>query len=188
MNKMIAEVLLSDKQKLQLVHGDITQESVDAIINAANSQLQHGGGVAGAIAHHGGAQIQIESDKWIREHGPIKHTTPAYTSAGNLKARYIIHAVGPVWGSGNEEKRLNTTVNCALQLADELEIKSLALPAISTGIFGFPRDLAAKIILTTIQNYFTQNPGSDLALIRLTLYDHPTLNAFQSVWKDLFQE
>ncbi len=188
MNKMIAEVTLSDTLKLQLVQGDITQESVDAIVNAANSQLQHGGGVAGAIAHHGGAQIQIESDKWIRKHGPIKHTSPAYTSAGNLKARYIIHAVGPVWGSGNEEKRLSATVNSALQLADELEIKSLALPAISTGIFGFPRELAAKVILTAIQDYFLNNPSSTLTLIRLTLFDQPTLNAFQFAWKDLFHE
>jgi O-acetyl-ADP-ribose deacetylase (regulator of RNase III) len=188
MNITITEVPLSEKLKLQLVHGDITQESVDALINAANSQLQHGGGVAGAIAHHGGPQIQMESDKWIREHGPIKHTTPAFTSAGKLKARLIIHAVGPVWGSGNEERRLSTTVHCALQLADELEIKTLALPAISTGIFGFPRDLAAKIILSAIQNYIVQNPSSELALIRLTIYDYPTLNAFQLAWKDLFQD
>lgn len=186
MNKMVAEVLLAEKQKLQLVQGDITQEIVDAIVNAANSQLQHGGGVAGAIVHHGGMQIQIESDKWIRTHGPIKHTTPAYTSAGNLKARYIIHAVGPVWGSGNEEKRLSVTLTCALQLAEELDIKSLALPAISTGIFGFPRELAAKITLNAINHYFITNPDSELALIRLTLFDQPTLNAFKFVWNDLF--
>lgn len=187
MNKMIAEVFLSKKITLQLIQGDITQEDVDAIVNAANSQLQHGGGVAGAIAHRGGAKIQIESDKWIETHGPIKHTTPAYTSAGKLNARYIIHAVGPVWGSGNEEKRLSVTLTCALQLADELDIKSLALPAISTGIFGFPRELAAKITLTTIHNYFVTNPASELSLIRLTLFDQPTLDAFQFAWKNMFQ-
>jgi len=188
MNKMIAEVFLSENQSLQLVQGDITKEIVDAIVNAANSQLQHGGGVAGAISHYGGAQIQIESDKWIRKHGPIKHTAPAFTSAGALKARYIIHAVGPVWGSGNEEKRLSVTLTCAFQLAEELDSKSLALPAISTGIFGFPRELAAKITLKTIQHYFVTNPESELSLIRLTLFDQPTLNAFQLVWKDLFHK
>ncbi|MBN1537685.1 MAG: macro domain-containing protein [Anaerolineales bacterium] len=186
MNKMVAEVLLAENKTLQLVQGDITQEVVDAIVNAANSQLQHGGGVAAAIAHRGGPQIQKESDRWIRNHGPIKHTTPAYTTAGKLKARYIIHAVGPVWGSGNEEKRLGVTVTYALQLADELEMKSLALPAISTGIFGFPRELAAKITLTSINNYFVTYTSSELALIRLTLFDQPTLEAFQFVWKDIF--
>ncbi len=135
MNKMVAEVLLAEKQKLQLVQGDITQEIVDAIVNAANSQLQHGGGVAGAIVHHGGMQIQTESDKWIRTHGPIKHTTPAYTSAGNLKARYIIHAVGPVWGSGNEEKRLSVTITCALTISRRIGYK---IPGI-TG--NFHRDI-----------------------------------------------
>jgi len=187
MNKMIAEVEIGKKQKLQLVQGDITQENVDAIVNAANSHLQHGGGVAGAIAHRGGPQIQIESDQWIEEHGPIKHNTPAFTSAGNLKCKYIILAVGPVWGSGNEEKRLNTTILSTLQLADELEVTSLSLPAISTGIFGFPRDLASKVILNAIQAYFDQNPTSGLKIIRLTLYDQPTMQAFQSTWKDLFQ-
>lgn len=187
MNEVIAEKELTKNLKCQLVQGDITQETVDAIVNAANSHLQHGGGVAGAIAHKGGPQIQIESDKWIQEHGPIKHNTPAYTSAGNLDCRFIIHAVGPVWGSGNEEKRLSTTITSVLQLADKLGIKSLAIPAISTGIFGFPRELAARIILTAIQNYSEQNPSSGLSLIRLTLFDKPTLNAFLLAWKDLFK-
>ena len=84
-------------QRLEIVQGDITGETVDAIVNAANSHLQHGAGVAGAILRRGGYQIQQESLEWVRQHGPVTHAEPAYTSAGKLPCRYVIHAVGPVW-------------------------------------------------------------------------------------------
>jgi O-acetyl-ADP-ribose deacetylase (regulator of RNase III) len=164
------------------VQGDLTQERVDAIVNAANAELQHGGGVAAAIARKGGPQIQAESDAWVQEHGPVRHAEPAYTRAGNLPCRYVIHAVGPVWGAGDEDAKLSAAVAGSLSLAEQLGLASVAFPAISTGIFGFPKARAARIMLTTIQDTFTRNPGSSLRLVRLTLFDPPAVAAFQEAW------
>ena len=154
MNTILVERILSTGQTLQIVQGDITTEEVDAIVNAANEYLQHGGGVAWAIVRRGGDVIQQESDKWIKQHGPVSHTHPAWTSGGALPAKYIIHAVGPVWGDGDEDNKLADAVTGSLRVADELKLSSIAMPAISTGIFGFPKDRAAGIIFTTIEKYF----------------------------------
>lgn len=169
-------------QCLELMQGDITLQEVDAIVNAANEFLQHGGGVAGAIVRRGGQIIQEESDRWIQEHGPVTHATPAYTTAGSLSCKYVIHAVGPVWGMNNADERLATAVFSSLRLAESLGLHSIALPAISTGIFGFPKDRAARIILHTISEYFQQNAQSQLRLIRLTLWDQETLDEFVRMW------
>ncbi len=169
-------------QCLELIEGDITLQEVDAIVNAANEFLQHGGGVAGAIVRRGGQIIQEESDRWIQEHGPVTHATPAYTTAGKLPCKYVIHAVGPVWGMNNADERLATAVFSSLRLAESLGVHSIALPAISTGIFGFPKDRAARIILHTISEYFEQNAQSQLRLIRLTLWDQETLDEFVRMW------
>jgi O-acetyl-ADP-ribose deacetylase (regulator of RNase III) len=184
MNHVVLENLFPSGQRLQLVQGDLTEESVDAIVNAANSALAHGGGVAGAIARKGGPQIQDESDRWVLEHGPVRHAEPAYTRAGRLPCRYVIHAVGPVWGEGDEDAKLSAAVGGSLALADKLALGSLSLPAISTGIFGFPKERAARLILSAIYNYLGQNPASGLTQIRLVVIDQPTLSAFQNAWKD----
>ena len=170
---------------LQLISGDITQESVDAIVNAANAQLKHGGGVAAAISRRGGPQIQRESDAWVRAHGPVTHAEPAYTSAGNLPSRYIIHAVGPVWGSGDEDAKLAACVLGSLKRAEELNLTSIAFPAISTGIFGFPKERAARILFSAIEDFFRKHRESPLQQVRITLYDRETLEAFQFVWKSM---
>lgn len=183
MNQVTKEHKFPSGQKLQIVQGDLTQESVDAIVNAANAQLQHGGGVAGAISRRGGPTIQAESNAWIREHGPVSHGEPAYTRAGSLPSRYVIHAVGPVWGSGDEDTKLAAAIQGSLRRAEQLELKSIALPAISTGIFGFPTARAARIFLTTIEDYFAENPDSHLELVRLTLYDRKTMNTFLQEWE-----
>ena len=165
-------------QVLEIVQGDITQEQVDAIVNAANEQLMHGGGVAAIIARRGGRIVDEQSRAWVREHGPVSHARPAYTAGGRLPARYIIHAVGPVWGSGDEDNKLRAAIHGSLQRAEELDLTSLAFPAISTGIFGFPKDRAAQIFFQTIEAYFTQAPLSKLQLVRLTLFDAPTVEVF----------
>jgi O-acetyl-ADP-ribose deacetylase (regulator of RNase III) len=184
MNKILVEAKLAGGHTLQMVEGDLTQERVDAIVNAANSQLQHGGGLAAAIVRRGGSQIQAESRAWVREHGPVSHAEPAITHAGSLPCRYVIHAVGPVWGDGDEDAKLSAAVNGALTAADRIKLASIAIPAISTGIFGFPKERAARIIIETIQAYFKQIAGSGLKKVRLTLYDQPTIQAFRQAWNE----
>ena len=186
MSTIRKEVYLHQNLTFQLTQGDITLEDLDAIVNAANSQLQHGAGVAGAILRRGGAQIQIESDDWVKEHGPMTHEAPAYTHAGELPCRYIIHAVGPVWGSGDEETKLGAAVRGCLDLAEKLKLKSLAIPAISTGIYGFPKALAASVIINTIQDYSLTNTTSCIELIRLVIFDIETLTAFMETWDKIF--
>lgn len=185
MNRILEEKEFTHGRSLQLVQGDLTMEAVDAIVNAANSQLQHGGGVAGAIAKRGGPEIQTQSDAWVRENGPVSHDSPAFTGAGNLPSRYVIHAVGPVWGEGNEDKKLHTAVSKSLLLADKLEVSSIAFPAISTGIFGFPKDRAAGVIMNATGDYLSQYSDTGIKQVRITLYDQPTIDAFLEVWQEL---
>jgi len=182
MSQILRQKTFLSGQEIQIVQGDITQEPVDAIVNAANRQLQHGGGLAGVIVRRGGWQIQKESTEWVRKNGSVAHSEPAFTTAGKLPCKYVIHAVGPRWGEGDEEVKLAAAVTGSLKLADELKLKSLAIPAISTGIFSFPKARAAEIIFETIKKYFVDQPQSDLARVRLTLYDQPTVDVFLSVW------
>jgi len=181
MNTVLKERELPTSQTIQIVQGDITIEEVDAIVNAANENLQHGGGVAWAISRRGGPAIQKESDEWIRTRGKVSHAHPAWTSGGLLPAKYVIHAVGPVWGRGNEAAKLSEAVSGSLSVADELGLKSIAFPAISTGIFGFPKERAAKIILEAIETYFEENSSSGLDIIKLVLFDQSTVDAFLKV-------
>lgn len=186
MNSILVEKKFASGQSLQIVQGDITIEEVDAIVNAANEQLAHGGGVAWAISKKGGPKIQEESDAWVRKHGPVSHAHPAWTSGGTLPAKYVIHAVGPVWGDGDEDKKLQDAVNGSLQVADELKCKSMSMPAISTGIFGFPKDRAAKIIFKAVTAYFEKNANSGLKQVRIVLFDKTTIDAFIAIWKNTF--
>ena len=183
MNTPLVEHNLSTGQTVQIVQGDITTEEVGAIVNAANEHLQHGGGVAWAISKKGGPAIQKESDAWIRHHGTVPHARPAWTSGGLLPAKYVIHAVGPVWGDGDEDHKLEAAVTGSLQVADELKCSSIALPAISTGIFGFPKDRAAGIIFSAVEKYFAENPSSGLRQVRLVLFDQSTIDVFVNRWK-----
>lgn len=184
MNEVVVETILPAGQKLQIVKGDITQETVDAIVNAANSHLQHGGGVAAIISQRGGPQIQAESNTWVRLKGPISHQEPAYTTGGKLPCRYVIHAVGPVWGEKNEDEKLTAAVQGSLRLADHLELNSISLPAISTGIFGFPIERAARVILQAVEKFFSRNPNASVSTIRLILYDANAVAAFLQAWQE----
>jgi O-acetyl-ADP-ribose deacetylase len=188
MNQVLKEAQLPAEVTLQLVQGDLTEERVDAIVNAANAHLQHGAGVAGAIVRRGGSKIQAESDAWVRAHGPVPHAQPAITGGGKLSCRYVIHAVGPIWGEGEEDKKLQVAVYGALELADQHNLTSVAFPAISTGIFGFPKARAARIILETIRSYFSQQAESKVRLVRIVLFDSVTLSAFSVVWDTLWSE
>jgi len=176
-NPVLKEITLPSNQALQIAQGDLTLEEVDAIVNAANEHLQHGGGVARAIVKRGGNVIREESDRWIQQHGLVPHARPAWTSGGDLAAKYVIHTVGPVWGSGNENAKLREAVWGSLRVADELKCLTIALPAISTGIFGFPKERAASVIFSGIEDYFRVEE-SNLKIVRLTLLDKESVNVF----------
>jgi O-acetyl-ADP-ribose deacetylase (regulator of RNase III) len=188
MERLVLEHTFPGSQSLKIVHGDLTEQRVDAIVNAANAHLIHGGGVAGAIAHRGGPQIQAESQAWVREHGPVPHDQPAYTSAGNLPCRYVIHVVGPVWGEGDEDTKLASAVRGSLEVAERLSLASLAMPAISTGIFGFPRLRAARVILGAIREYYAAHPDSALVQVRMVLIDQASIEAFVEAWESFSED
>ncbi len=164
--------------KIVFVQGDITDLEVDAIVNAANEHLAHGGGVAGAISRKGGPAIQQESNQWIKKHGLVKTGTAAITTAGDLKARFVIHAVGPVMGSGNEDEKLNNATLNTLKLAEENNIQTIAFPAISTGIFGFPVIRCAEIMLATTSKYIQKE--TNIQKIIFCLFDQKTLEIFKN--------
>lgn len=132
-------------RKLKLVEGNIVLLDVDAIVNAANKNLILGGGVAGAIRNSGGPSIQDECDTI----GPINTGEAAMTNAGNLKAKYVIHAAGPVQGEGQEEAKLRSATLSSLKIANQNQLQDIAFPAISTGIFGFPMQKCSEIMLKT---------------------------------------
>lgn len=165
-------------QMIEIAQGDLTLEPVEAIVNAANAHLAHGGGIAAAIVRRGGEVIQRESDAWVQQHGPVTHERPAYTTSGAMPARYVIHAVGPVWGSGDEDAKLAAAVTGSLETAAELGLRSIAFPAISTGIFGFPKERAAPVMLAAVQQFFSQPQPGSLQLARFVLYDTATLDVF----------
>ena len=167
---------------LELVEGDITEADTEAIVNAANAALVLGGGVAGAIRTKGGPSIQAECNKI----SPTSIGAAVKTAAGNLKAQYVIHAVGPRMGEGDEDFKLKTATMNALILADRDGIKTITFPAISTGIFGFPMDRCAKIMLGAVIDYL--NGGTDLAKIVFCLYGLGSCKIFQQQLKEEMQQ
>jgi O-acetyl-ADP-ribose deacetylase len=187
MSRIIARHEFSATKMCLLVQGDITAERVDAIVNAANSRLQHGGGIAGAIVRRGGKSIQEESDAWVRDHGEVAHAHPAVTGAGGLPCKAVIHAVGPVWGSGGEDDKLRAAVLGALGAAHARGFVSMAIPAISTGIFGFPKERGAQVIFGAIEEFVSALPDSPLREIRVTILDDPTLDVFREEFTRLWK-
>ena len=163
---------------IRVVQGDLTLEQVDAIVNAANGDLAHGGGVAGAISRKGGPSIQKESTAWVREHGPVRTGSAAITGAGELPCRYVIHAVGPVWGSGDEQAKLAGAVRSALDLADQHGLRTVSMPGISSGIFGFPKPLCAQVMLRTISEWLSIHPDSSMQEVNACNIDALTADIF----------
>lgn len=165
---------------VRLLQGDITEVEAGAIVNAANSYLEHGGGVAGAIVRKGGWVIQEESREWVRRRGPVPVGGVAVTSAGRLKARYVIHAVGPRCGVEPIEK-LGEAVRNALLKADELGVESVALPAISTGVFGCPYRDAAMQMAAAIREVAPKLKS--VKLVMVVLYGEEAYRTFVEVFK-----
>jgi len=161
------------------VHGDLTRQNVHAIVNAANERLAHGGGVAAAIVRAGGRTVQDESDAWIRANGPVQRGQAAVTSAGVLPADVAIHVVGPRYRADqNNEVLLRESVRAALDAAADVGARSVAFPAISAGIFGYPRAEATSVVASEIVRWVTQHPDA-LDEIRLVGFDHGTTTDFE---------
>ena len=156
--------------------GDLTSERTDAIVNAANSHLTHGGGLAGAIVKTGGSIIQRESS----ELAPVSVGDAVSTTAGALPCRWVIHAVGPKWGEGDEETKLRSAVRSSLDEARRLGVRTVSLPAISTGIFGYPKDAGTRVIVDSVVHWLESHPDHGFDEIRCIAFDRPTADLFSA--------
>jgi O-acetyl-ADP-ribose deacetylase (regulator of RNase III) len=140
---------------------DLTLQEVDAVVNAANEHLVHGGGLAAAIVAAGGWEIQEESDRWVVEHGPLSPGVAAATGAGKMPARFVVHVAGPRYRAGQDnEGRLRTAVRAALDAALEHECRTVAMPALSAGIFGYPAGEATRVIASECAAWAGEHPGA----------------------------
>ncbi len=166
---------------LELVEGDITQQDTEAIVNAANEELRVGGGVDGAINRAGGPKIQEEA----RKIGRCPTGRAVITTGGNLKAKYVIHAVGPIYRDGRrgEAELLASAYRESLKVASAQGLTSVAFPSLSTGVYGYPVQDAAKIALTTVKDYLAEHP--EIRLVRFVLFGRPTYEVFENVLKSL---
>jgi O-acetyl-ADP-ribose deacetylase (regulator of RNase III) len=153
--------LTIDGTTISAVGGDLTRQEVDAIVNAANEYLQHGGGLAGAIVFAGGGEIQEESDLWLTEHGPLSPGVAAVTGAGRLPARLVIHVAGPRYLPGQDNPGLlSKAVAAALDAAAAEGCRTVALPAISAGIFGYPLAEATRVVAAAAAAWAEAHPGT----------------------------
>ena len=165
-------VITMNNTTLELVEGDITDLDVEAIVNAANENLVLGGGVAGTIKRRGGPSVQEE----CRRIGSTGVGTAVITGAGKMKFGHVIHAVGPKMGEGDEDRKLSAAVRSSLALADRHGLKSVAIPAISTGNYGFPVERCARILLTEVHRYL--QGGTKLQRVIVCLFDEATWKLF----------
>ena len=177
--------------KLSVLKGDITDQHVDVIVNAANTRLAHGAGVAGAIVEKGGRVIQKESDDVIRRIGFLSDGEVAMTGPGRLSCKKIIHAVGPEWRIGEEKSKLLLRRACqeSLVTASTNGFKSIAFPAISSGIYGMPKDVCAKVMFDAVKEYvLRRDPAKQiLSDIRFVNIDDPTVKVFKKEFVNFFQ-
>lgn len=186
MSEVRYEVRLGERI-LRVKLGDITKEVVDAIVNAANENLIHGGGLARAIVKAGGEIIQEESLKIA----PVPTGSAKPTTAGRLSAKMVIHAVGPIWGNYSPEEAdrlLGSAVTTSLKIATDEGLSSISIPAISSGIFGFPKDRCAKVIIEAVIKFFEENPQSSLKEINFCNFDEPTVTVFEKELKERFKK
>lgn len=169
---------------IQLVKGDITKIEVDGIVNAANAQLAGGGGVDGAIHRAGGNSIMEELNLIRHQQGGCPTGEAVITGAGNLPARKVIHAVGPVWkgGSSGEQEKLRNAYLNSLKLADQYGLKSLSFPNISTGIYGYPKKEAALIAIETVRDYVESD--TDLERVVFVCFDTESFSIYEEILRD----
>ncbi|NIM90067.1 MAG: O-acetyl-ADP-ribose deacetylase [Candidatus Aminicenantes bacterium] len=171
----------AEGKKITLVEGNLVLLDVEAVVNAANKNLVLGGGVAGAIRKFGGPSIQEECDKI----GPIAVGEAVLTGGGSLKAQYVIHAVGPVYGEGNEDEKLAKATLNSLRIAKEKRIKNIAFPAISTGIFMFPLKRCSEIMIKTAMEFLKDKENKNPKEIMFCLYGEEAYRVFQDTLAEL---
>ena len=178
--------ILINQAKLILVQGDITLQRTDAIVNAANSSLMGGGGVDGAIHMVGGPKILEECKKIVAKQGRLPTGKAVITTGGNLPAKYVIHTVGPVWhgGANNEAQLLASAYSESLKLAEKNNLKSIAFPSISTGVYGYPVKQAAEVALQTVKS-FLKNEARSIKEVTFVLFNSKIYDVYTSTLKDL---
>jgi len=171
-------ISLQDERSITLLTGDITLQDADAIVNAANEQLAPGGGVCGAIHRAGGPQIWEECQAVVAKRGPLPTGQAIATTAGRMKTRFVIHTLGPVWhgGQSGEPEKLASCYRESVRVADELKLNSIAFPSISTGIFGYPVELAAPVALQAVAEALTAS--KHVSEVRFVLFDKTTFDAY----------
>lgn len=171
-------IAIDNDRTITLLTGDITLQDTDAIVNAANEQLAPGGGVCGAIHRAGGPAIWEECEKIVQKRGPLPTGQAVATTGGKLKARCVIHTVGPVWhgGRSGEAEKLASSYRESIRVADELKLKSIAFPSISTGIFGYPVELAAPGALEAVAE--AVQASQHVTDVRFVLFDQTTFDAY----------
>ncbi|HEX9976048.1 MAG TPA: O-acetyl-ADP-ribose deacetylase [Dehalococcoidales bacterium] len=178
--KRLTETTIN-QTRLSLIQGDITRQVTDAIVNAANSSLMGGGGVDGAIHHAGGPAILEECKQIVARQGRLPTGKAVITTGGNLKAKYVIHTVGPVWHGGNrgEAALLASAYRESLKLAAERNLQSVSFPSISTGAYGYPVDEAARAALGAVISFLKEQPTSVKEVV-FVLFDSGTLTSYTS--------
>jgi len=170
--------------KIEIIKGDITKLKVDAIVNAANSSLLGGGGVDGAIHRAGGSTIVEECRKIVDKQGSLKTGKAVITTAGNLQVKFVIHTVGPIWKGGHESEEIKLS-DCylnSLQLAMENGVRTIAFPGISTGIYGYPKDKAARISIDTVVDFLDSD--SSIEKVYMVCFDDESLEITSKYFKD----
>ena len=179
------EVVINSRSRLLLIQGDITEQTTDAIVNAANSSLMGGGGVDGAIHRAGGPAILEECKQIVSRQGRLPAGKAVLTGGGNLKAKHVIHTVGPIWRGGHEgePELLASAYGESLQLAAAHGMGSVSFPSISTGAYGYPAEQAAVIALQTVLDFLAQQ--SPLREVTFVLFDARTLRTYQDALKRL---
>ena len=168
-------------ERITVIRDDITRMKVDAIVNAANSSLMGGGGVDGAIHRAGGPAILQECREIIARQGSCKTGEAVITTAGDLPARFVIHTVGPIWHGGNndEARLLESCYHKSLKLAVENDIKSIAFPNISTGVYGFPKKQAANIAVHIVQSFMSTNESMEKVVF--VCFDDENLHLYKAL-------
>jgi len=159
---------------------DLLAEPVDAIVNAANGHLAHGGGVAAAISRAAGPELDADGDRLVRTRGPVPVGNAVVTTAGQLPFQGVIHAVGPRQGEGDEENKLVSALTASFSRAAERGWRSVAFPAVSSGIFAVPADVCARAYVRAVKEYFSAHPESSLQTVRLALFGGPVVEAVRA--------